>query len=216
MSAIQADDGRQVGVARFKCTGEGCHAYYDVRLKSGENINPSAMVATMRNKGWTAHPLRPQDTFCPDCLAKKTPNDPDSELKKVATKMSAIPEAVRETVVPIAPLTTEQRVKIRHLLETHFDEGKGYYAEGWNDQAIAEHVAVPRVHVERMRESAYGPIRVTAQQQALMKEMAVLEARIENSERKFRQLFEQLDPLEREIAGQRQALDALRQKAQAA
>lgn len=64
------------------------------------------------------------------------------------------------SAMPTITLNTEQRVKIRNLLDKHFDDGSGRYLDGFSDQKIGDSIGVPRIHVEQMREAAYGPIKV--------------------------------------------------------
>jgi len=221
----RADDGKMRSRARFVCQGPGCEKIYDHTIRSGEPLNSMAMVNKMRAEGWAAHHINVRDTYCPQCLAlaKAMNNDTNSELKKLEMKMSAQPAAPqpdtapqKETVVALTPMTADQRVKMRHLLEGHFDEGIGCYTDGWSDQTIAENVGVARVHVEKMREAAYGPIRITEQQKALFGEMKQMAERIENNEKKIRQLFDQLAALDTANVEQKAALNALMEKAKAA
>lgn len=72
----------------------------------------------------------------------------------------ALPSKEAGTVVPVTQPTAEQRLKIRSQLDKSFDDGVGRYLDGLSDQKIAEAVNVPRIVVEQIRETAYGPIRV--------------------------------------------------------
>ena len=64
-------------------------------------------------------------------------------------------------IAPIREITAAQKQRIRALLDKHFDDSAGAYLDAMSDQKVAEAVGVPRVHVETLREAAYGPIRVT-------------------------------------------------------
>lgn len=72
-------------------------------------------------------------------------------------------------------LTTDQRVKIRSLLDKHFDDGVGRYLDGYSDQKIADAVGVPRVVVEGIREPGYGPIKIDPEIVRLMDEVSKME-----------------------------------------
>lgn len=70
---------------------------------------------------------------------------------------------VTEAKAPVVPrpLTHSERTKIRDLLEVNFDWNRGAYLNGFTDQKIATDLNVPRIHVENIRETAYGPIKVS-------------------------------------------------------
>ena len=56
---------------------------------------------------------------------------------------------------------------MRALLEKHFDDDRGAYLAGVSDQSLAEIANVPRLWVERIRETAFGPIRVSPEAQQI-------------------------------------------------
>lgn len=85
--------------------------------------------------------------------------------------MAAQPVAIRDA-------TNDQRVRIRSLLDKHFDDSLGMYLDGKSDQAIADEVSVPRLIVERIRDAAYGPVKTTAEQQAQVAEIERLRAEL--------------------------------------
>lgn len=185
-------DGQWRTVARFTCVK--CFDTTEVKVDSGVPMNAEGYTKTARNRGWMADADRKNRTYCPVCLGSfpKPKNDPESELRKVAPMVAATPikptppliEAVRE-------ITPDERVKIRGHLDKHFDDGVGAYLDGMSDQRIAEMVGVPRMAVERLREAAYGPIRV---------DLAVAEMR------------GKIAALKSDIEGQQRALDALKAK----
>lgn len=77
-----------------------------------------------------------------------------------------------------APLTSDQRVAIREALAMHFDDGLGAYVGDMDDESLARQVGVPRVHVETIRETAFGPIRITAAQKEAQRQIAALQAEL--------------------------------------
>lgn len=200
-------NGRTSTVARFIC--QQCEAHGDIPLKSGESLNPEALANTIRQRGWDAHFQREQDALCPACKAAKPANDPDSELHRLEAKMSLTPAVVALHPEPPAP-TTNQRVQIRHLLEANFDEGLGCFSEGWHDERIAEEIGVVRAVVERMREAAYGPIKVSPAMQRALADIAKLEVRLAPSEKAFPALLDRFAALEAEIKAIRTTLDGVR------
>ena len=157
-------------VARFKC--DSCSAIADVQLRNGQNLNPTLAAQALVRRGWSADAYCRQPVRCSACIEAKRSahNDVNSELVKVARKvanMNAQPIAIRDA-------TTEQRGKMRQLLDKYFDCDDGCYLDGWSDQKIAEQVGVPRLIVERSREASYGPILVTLALLETRKELAAI------------------------------------------
>jgi hypothetical protein len=134
--------------------------------------------------GWRAHAYRKSLCYCPKCSG---PKKPKSEPKKV------MPMAVTPTKQPdVREPTTDERTRIRNLLDKHFDDKPGLYLDDMSDQRIAEMVGVPRVIVERIREVGYGPNRTDPVIAGLRNDLAALK---------------------REIEGQQKGIDGLKAKA---
>lgn len=175
-------NGERRSAARFVCCK--CRTnYLDLPIQSGARINATALSVRAERKGWDADPVRKGRVICPDCK-KPLPNDVASELRKVEGRMATSPTAlaIGNTPTPAVPIrepTPDQRAGIRHLLEKHFDEGRGHYVDEWSDQRIAEKLNVPRVVVERLRDAAYGPIRVTSETLAAQKQIIELSVKVE-------------------------------------
>lgn len=163
---VSSGHARNRAVARFTCK---CGGKIEVSLGGPGRLNPEALANVIKQRGWAADAFRPSATKCPSCRRKRRKNDPDSEIKKIMTTKSpsltpapvlkAAPPAEATAIQP-RPLTQDQRLAVRNLLDEHFDDSKGIYLDGMTDQAIADRAKVPRVHVESIREAAYGPIRV--------------------------------------------------------
>jgi len=73
------------------------------------------------------------------------------------------------------PTPAEKRA-IRAALDANFDEDKGAYLTGWSDQRVGETCNLPWRMVEKLRESAYGPLRVDPVIVAVQAELAALKA----------------------------------------
>lgn len=155
-------------VARFQCSS--CPVFIDIN--AGKS-NPETLAQRARDKGWAAVPYRSASVACPSCVAPKPRNDPNSELKRLP-------------LMPIQPntpdptsLTGDQRMQIRSYLDKSFDDQQGVYLDDMSDAKIAELVNVPRLVVEKMRETAYGPIKVDPAIVGLRNETAQLKREIE-------------------------------------
>jgi hypothetical protein len=92
------------------------------------------------------------------------------------------------------------------LLDKNFDDEGGYYVADYSDQRITEEANVPRVLVERLRDLAYGPIKVSPETMALRSEIAALMTKLNNAERDAEQLSQ---IMRREIEEVRATLDAI-------
>jgi hypothetical protein len=151
-------------VARFQCTG--CDGHLDVPVKG--TIGPDFLTSRAQKKGWLADADKKAAAKCPRCR--------NSRLKE--PKMSSVtpikPLAVQQIKPPAAPLTPDQRARIRNYLDKHFDDSTGTYLDDMSDQKIADAVNAPRGLVERIRESAYGPIRNDAETNAIREAIVAL------------------------------------------
>jgi hypothetical protein len=140
--------GKLVTVARF--AGGKCGSVGDITLGS-KNENPQRLASFMRQRGWQADAHRRDRTKCPTCLGVA----PQLEL---VVRPEGIPSDQGEDEQMRKP-TPDQRQKIRELLELHFDEELGVFAEGWSDERVAlEAGDLPRAVVSEMRDAAWGPV----------------------------------------------------------
>ena len=99
-----------------------------------------------------------------------------------------------------APMTTEQRSRIRGLLDRYFDDEEGCYLDGQSDHAIAETLNVPRVWVETLRETAYGPLKTDPRLGAIKKEAAELKVEIDGMKEKLTALYSRQTALVQQIS----------------
>lgn len=176
--------GGPVSVARFVCGS--CEAKQEFTV-GDRRVNPEAIVQKAQSLGWDA-PLRSERATCPRCLAarkRRAAGESPSTVVMATTPSAEIILMAQPSPVTPRPLTADQRLKIRALLDKQFDDAKGCYLDGYSDQRVATEADVPRIHVESIREAAYGPIRenpeaakLRADVQALRKDIAALEARL--------------------------------------
>jgi hypothetical protein len=178
-------------LAQFTCAK--CPVTFDIPLKSSGKLMPEMLAHQARQKGWDAHAAHKNRTLCPACKAAKPANDPDSEIKKMMAKNQTSGDtAISSGVVPFREPTIEQRARIRELLNLHFDEMDGAYHDEWDDQVVAERLNLPRVLVERLREAAYGPIRLTPEMVAMRKQHDALNQKLNDVDASFNLLIEQV------------------------
>ncbi len=199
-------------VARFTCGS--CGAKDEVTVTTGASLNPEATTNTMKGRGWEADPWRATRTRCPRCIKARAraTNDTDSELRRTAEKLAAAPPPapppepppmpskqntatvpIEATVTPIREPTSDQRAKVRELLATHFDDDAGMYLGGYDDKQVAEEAGnLPWAVVSRIREAAFGPIRITPEMAELREQITAARTRIANLESSATSLIEQL------------------------
>lgn len=193
LTGATSDDGKTRPIARFKCVV--CDEFIDLSVKSSEILNPDSLVRSAINRGWEADPFRKSHVRCPKhANPHRAKNDTNSELRKLEAKMAAqpAPPSPSSPPSPIREPTADQRANVRKLIEAHFDEDLGYYLDGFTDEKIAVAINVPRIVVERIREAAYGPIKVSQEAIALRKEIGALRGDFANAESSAVTLFEQV------------------------
>lgn len=98
------------------------------------------------------------------------------------------------------PLTQQNRLAIRGLLDKHFDDGTGQYLDGMSDDKIATTLNVPRVHVEAIREAAYGAIRVNPEVAAIKAEIAQARQALSVAQKAITDQASRLDALDKRLA----------------
>jgi hypothetical protein len=85
-------------------------------------------------------------------------------------------------------LTTDEKMKVRNLLDNKFDDKEGRYLEDYSDQRIGAECDVPWASVAAFREFAYGPIREDPRIAGLRQEFADLRARLARAEEQLAEL----------------------------
>ena len=219
-SAVIGDARRPV--ARYWCAE--CGTTLDIPQKSGGKIVPELIAETARTvHGWQASANTGAPTRCAKCIAAakdRPPNDVDSELRRfrmraMSTTTVATPTPkpdVDDKTVAIRETRPDQRIAIRNLLDRHFDGDVGCYLADWSDQKIAETVKVARQVVEKARDFAYGPIRVSPAEAAARMDIAALRKELSEDKAAFDTLIEErrkdharamakLDELEKRLTG---------------
>ena len=201
-------------VARVACTVCPATAS-DPIATSKHGLNPKQLKKRWEAAGWQ---IPKQDSkshiLCPDCLqarreARRT--DPCELIRtyQIPAKENAVTvtqtnqDHARQNT-PVRDPTHEERLKIRGLLDTYFDDKLGSYLSGYSDQKIGNELNVPWAIVTKIREAAYGPIRVDpeveklnaevmavgAQARLLAKQMIEINARVAELEKQAKALRE--------------------------
>lgn len=147
----RGDAGQFAQFVRFQCVE--CGATHDTHAPSDRKLNPEHVAKRAARDGWKVDAFRRSYCWCPKCAGPR----------KSAPSPEPMKAPIMTAVVSIREITSDQRLAIRALLDKHFDDKAGVYLDGQTDERIAEAVKVPRIHVERIREAAYGPIRVSAE-----------------------------------------------------
>ena len=196
VTSVRAGDVGHHAVARFTCVG--CGAIHERRV-DGARLNPRLVTQRAILDGWDADENRKQDVLCPVCKARPKPkNNVDAALPPVAPpiKPAPVPPEVVKALTPMSatnttansplrPITNDQRLQIRQLLDKHFDDAAGQYLDDMSDEKIAETANVPRKHVEQIREVGYGPIRTTPELEAARKDLARVVAELTEMDAKM-------------------------------
>jgi len=162
--------------ARFTCQRCGAHAEFPL-VRTSRAFNPDLTIARAAAGGWLATRNKCE---CPRCqLAAKARSKGESPGPKPApppfatfkTRFSPGQESTMADL-KMRDATPQERVKIRAVLDKQFDDGAGCWLDGYSDQKAGEEVGVPWAIVTRIREAAYGPIRVDPEVAGLRAELA--------------------------------------------
>jgi len=201
---IEAVHSLQYLVVRCAC----CGAEKRNRILSGRATSPDLFLSSVRRAGWEVDEKR-SEAYCPEHTASKRRKAQKAALLATVVKDEPLTQELPVDAMPAdtttpKPLTTDQRVMIRGLLDKHFDDKVGRYLDNMSDQAIAEAVSVPRIHVTTMREAAYGPLRVTAEMEDLAKANEALARAVAALQRQLDQVQSSLT----EVAAKLSALSA--------
>lgn len=140
-------------------------------LRQGQNTDttdPNLLSKRMKSKGWEFHPYNKRACVCPVCQKE------NSEMPKPTLVANSDPQVVLAQQTP-RTITGEERYKVRHLLDQHFDDKMGAYIDGYSDQRIGTELEIPWKLVFDIREAAYGPIREDPRIAAVRQDMARLE-----------------------------------------
>lgn len=189
-----AGDGYGRTVARGTC--HKCGATDDVTITG--NNNPELVRKKFEERGWKFDEWKPGECICPRCQVKPA-HSTDAELIRFQERMKG---ADMTTMKPAAApavrvATVEEKAKIRRELDSHFDEGKGCYLDGYTDQKVGTTLGIPWALVAQVREAAYGPIRSDPELEAIRGEIETVKAGID-AERK--RSADGLAALERQLA----------------
>lgn len=193
-------------VVRFSCVD----CAHELELANNNMRKHGSFYAQQaRKRGWDTDGVAINKVFCPDCrktpayrprrqveldsvvmpamdMPEAGPPTIDGYAESVSTPredyekgLRRLPSPAKESVMA-RELTQEQRMKIRSLLDKHFDDKEGCYLPGddgsaMSDQAIGTAVGVPWGEVTKIREAAYGRIMVDPAIAALRAQMAEVE-----------------------------------------
>ena len=197
-------------VARFFCTR--CDATIDALVKSP--LNPETPAKRAALKGWDADTYHPSVSRCPACKGKKT----RGESPKETTMAPPLPKPTGPATPPqvATPLPRDpsaaERLKIRTLLDAHFDDMRGAYIDGYSDQRIGTEVDVPWAIVTRMREAGWGPILVNPEMEKVNEDPAALRAKIEATREVAAGALLQLNQLRDELSAVGDRVNVLYQR----
>jgi hypothetical protein len=191
--------------ARFACTR--CDATIDVPLRGGMVVAPDFIAKMATHEGWMVNSETAGATRCPRCkpggarqgeLIAEAVYPPKGRRMPAHDKVTPI-KPPPAAVVP-TPLSTEQRVLIRNYLDKHFDDAVGLYLDGFTDERIATLLDVPRVHIEQVREAAYGPIRINPAVAKLTSDIAALRRDIDEAQGRLAQMQDRVGALEADLS----------------
>lgn len=179
-------------VHRLVCACCGAHTEYSLHTKPKSElvIPPSAKMA-----GWNSKAGRVE---CPRCSEKGPGHEPAPWQSQLAT-IHILPNAkgtpMADKPVTLREPTQQERIKVRQVLDQHFDDEAGCWLNGYSDQKAGEEIGVPWAMVTRIREAAYGPIRIDPETAALKMEIAQIGRELAALSEKHQAAMKRLDAL---------------------
>jgi hypothetical protein len=129
--------------------------------------HPTLIKKRMLTLGWEFDPYSKKGCICPNCNKRGHPKQPkpiqpsQEEVVEVQAQLSLSPtqEDVDDMQATLRDLTPDERARVRHLLDHHFDDTSGRYLEGYTDKKVGEEANVPWAAVKKLRDAAYAPLR---------------------------------------------------------
>lgn len=199
-------DGSFKQMARFTCRRCGGHEALPL-IRTPTSYNPEATVKKAVKAGWQAE-VHGAFAQCPNCTQARIQKRSGESPGVSSTATAEVISMSKPQLVPAEPkpLTNDQRLKVRALLDKHFDDAAGRYLDGYSDQRIATEVDAPRIHIERIREAAYGPIRVTPEVEAAEAALKALEGRASQMRAQMDAMKAELGEVDGKIVTARMAL----------
>lgn len=184
-------DGKYRPMAVWACK---CGATLEQQIPRGE-LNPEAVAKRASVAGWKVDSHHSSVTRCPACWAGKTKhslacNEPINPNKVVPMIPKTEPREISQ----------QERLRIRAILDKHFDDGAGCWLDGYSDQKAGEEAGVPWAHVTKIREAAYGPIKVDPEVAALRADMAKIAKDISTLQQHHADIAKRLEGLEKQRA----------------
>lgn len=160
-TVMERVEGRVKGTRRVTCTA--CSAIENISHSS--NAPPEQVKQSFERKGWK---VKRRNWTCPSCQQRKKQPIPTTKGEELVTTNTA----------SLRTPTPEERARIRHMLDGHFDDTKGMFLDGYSDKRIGEELNLPWKMVEMVREAAYGPIRIPPEHAALLAEIDALRSQV--------------------------------------
>jgi hypothetical protein len=189
MSKVFRDGGYR-NIVRFRCAK--CDRSEALVWTTGNN--PDFIKRRALTMGWLFDPFQRSSCVCPDCHKRGGGNMPQTPPKNVVELKTT--EFVKE--VTVRNLTTDEKARVRGLLDEHFDDSTCRYIDGYSDKRIGEELEVPWSAVMQIREFAYGPIKEDERLVIIRAEAKALSERIDRFCTEITGVSKRLDQLRNE------------------
>lgn len=173
------DGGQWRTFARMLC--RNCGAKGEIGVS--DKLSARSVLKLFRRAGWSA--ARPNSTncTCPACIAGR--KEPAKMIAIVPPPPPRDGSAVKPPPAPpAAPAPAAPSPKLSRavfaMLEDHFDEQRGAYRDGWNDDRVAAETGASPAFVSALRNEAFGPLK-DPEIDAIRRDLDELNRRITNT-----------------------------------
>lgn len=166
-----------------------------LRLALKPDFPCEAVAQKFRNRGWRFSERNARDHLCPDCIkAGKAPAVSENEvatMSKTEKALLPVPFPDSPLILPRAATMPEVR-RILALVEGHFDEAKGCYLGGYDDERVAQELDLPRAMVAKVRDESGLVLKPSPELLALAAEIKAMGAMLDDLQVRVATIIEQV------------------------
>ncbi len=145
----------------LRITCQKCRSFDDRVIKP--DMPPEAIAQTYRHKGWEVDDGC-RSAVCPKCQERPVIDHSSEAIKRQRQAFA--------------------------LLDEHFQVDEGCFAPGWSDAKISKETGLAATAVAKLREAAYGPIKISPELLEAGREIAAVRSKLADDVKAIRDMLE--------------------------